>query len=489
MLDSSRSQGEKEKKRDVFLLKLWEPMRDPIYNYIYYNEELEEKIIDTIYIQRLRQLYQLPTARFVYPGASHSRFLHSLGVMELAGRMATELLKDEEIRKEQRAALIESARIVGLLHDCGHGPFSHTFDESIISGEKRLSKKGIQSHEDITSLIIEKSEIKDILQPWGLEKIVKEFFIAEEELPLLEKSISRIFRKWIFTADVLDFLVRDAYFCGVKEYGVDVERITRWIKPYKGAIACEKRLLPSIHNYLLTRFYMFDNVYFHRTSRAIDCLMSGILQKASATLEIVDRVERCSNGEFKGFLDLTDYSILDRVLHYGPQKDKRLEEARKLAKVVLTREIPIRELDVFSPEYGSTEAAILDNIERKYTKKGKLLLKEMHQEIREAFLSKLRKKGYKDHISMYVDYTDCRYLSDYPLAFTDELPIYDRRTGKKPEMQPVINEFLKQHAVSPKKIRVYTNKNFEKKHGEKIRKRKVLVETLAELAETRWPVY
>jgi hypothetical protein len=89
---------------------------------------------------------------------------------------------------------------------------------------------------------------------------------------------------------------------------------------------------------------------------------------------------------------------------------------------------------------------------------------------------------------VYVDYTDFRYLSDYPLTFTGELPIYDRRTGKT-EMQPVINEFLKQHAVSPKKIRVYTSKNFEKKHGGKIRKRKILVETLGELVETREPVY
>jgi HD superfamily phosphohydrolase len=463
-------------------------MRDPVYNYIYYNEELEEEIIDTVYIQRLRQLYQLPTARFVYPGANHSRFLHSIGVMELAGRMATELLKDIDMQKEGRAVLIESARIVGLLHDCGHGPFSHTFDGAVISEEKSLIKKGIRSHEDISSLIIEKSKIKDILQPWGIDKIVKDLFSAKEELPLREKSVSRIFRRWVFTADVLDFLVRDAYFCGVKEYGVDVERITRWIRPYKGAIACEKRLLPSIFNYLLTRFYMFDNVYFHRTSRAIDCLTSEIFQKAATTLEIVDRVERCSSGDFKGFLELTDYSIFDMILHYDKQKDKRLEEAQNLVKAVLTREIPIRELDAFSPVYGSTEAAILDNLERKYTKRGKLLLREMHQEVRNAFQSKLRKKGYKDHTPVYVDYTDFRYLSDYPLTFTGELPIYDRRTGKT-EMQPVINEFLKQHAVSPKKIRVYTSKNFEKKHGGKIRKRKILVETLGELVETREPVY
>jgi HD superfamily phosphohydrolase len=463
-------------------------MRDPVYNYIYYNEELEEKIIDTVFIQRLRQLYQLPTARFVYPGASHSRFLHSLGVMELAGKMATELLKEVDMGKEEKEVLIESSRIVGLLHDCGHGPFSHTFDEAIISKEKSLSRKGIESHEDISRLLLEKSKIKDVLQQWGLDRVVVDLFIAKEDLSLLEKSVSRIFRKWIFTADVLDFLVRDAYFCGVREYGVDVERITRWIKPYKGAIACEKRLLPSVFNYLLTRFYMFDNIYFHRTSRAIDCLMSEILQKASAALEIVDRVERCRDGDFNDFLALTDYSVIDMLLHCDPKGDKNLKKAQELAMFVLTREIPIRELDDFSPDYGSTEAAILDKLERKYTKRGKLLLEEMRQEVKEEFQRKLKKSGYKERTSIYVDFTDYRYLSDYPLAFTGELPIYSRRTNKT-EMKPVINEFLKQHAVSPKKMRVYASKNFEKIHGEKIRKHKVLAKTLADLVETTEPVF
>lgn len=483
---SESPRGEK-REHPFSKIKLWEPMRDPIYNYIYYNEELEEKIIDTRFIQRLRQLYQLPTARFVYPGASHSRFLHSLGVMELAGRTAKELMREIEMDEEEKASLIESARIVGLLHDCGHGPFSHTFDEAIISEQNALIEKGIRSHEDVSRLIIENSEIKDILRPWGLDKIVRDVFMAEEGLPVLGKSISRIFRGWIFTADVLDFLVRDAYFCGVKEYWIDVERITRWVIPFKGALACEKRLLPSIRNYLLTRFYMFENVYFHRTSRAIDCLISEILQKASAHLGLVDRVERCSHGDFEKFLALTDYSILYMILHSEPKKDKMLEKAQELVRLVLTRNIPIRLLDEFTPAYGTHEAAILDALERKYTKKGTLLLREMQEKVKERFLSEVKQKGYGDDVSVYVDYTDFRYLSDYPLTFTGSLPIFDRRTGKV-EMKPVVSEFLRQHAVSPKKIRIYTDKNFEKKYGERIRADKVLLKILAEVAETRAPV-
>jgi len=466
----------------VSLIRLWEPMRDPVYNYIYYNEELEEKIIDTTYIQRLRQLYQLPTARFVYPGANHSRFLHSLGVMELAGKFATSLLQEVELDKEEKAILIESARVVGLLHDCGHGPFSHTFDEAVISEEKSLKKKGIRSHEDISRIIIEKSELKDILSSWGLDKIVRDIFIGSEHLHLLEKSISRIFRKWIFTADVLDFLVRDAYFCGIKEWGVDSERIIRWTIPYKGALASEKRLLPSISTFLLSRFHMFEYVYFHRTSRAIDCLVNEILQKASAPLGIIERVEKCAEGDFASFLELTDDSILNMILQHQ-SSEKEIQEARKLVKCVRTRDIPIRSVDEFSPIYKTTNGLILDTLERKYPKKEKL-----SKEVKKAFLLEVEKKRFDEPALIYVDYTDFRYLSDYPLSWTGSLPIYDRHTNEV-RLKPVVNEFLSQYAVSPKKIRVYTDKKFDEKYGGSIRKHKVLQKVLAQTAETKMPVY
>lgn len=459
-------------------------MREPVYNYIYYNEELEKKLIDTEYIQRLRRLYQLPTARFVYPGANHSRFLHSLGVMHLAGEFTEKLLNDTDIDADEKSRITEGARITGLLHDVGHGPFSHTFDEAIISRANALRSKGIHSHEDISRLIIEKSEIKDILDEWCLEKLVKDIFLGKEELPLLLRSISRVFRKWLFTADVLDFLVRDAYFCGIRSWGVDVERIMHWTKIYEGDLASENRVLPSIYSYLLSRFQMFENVYFHRTARAIDCMLREIFQKASPFFKLIERIEKCEGGDFTGFVELTDYSILDMIRHYNVSTDKNLQEAKELVKMILTRNIPIRLLDEFGPSYGSIEADILDRLERKYTDRGNLLLSELLEDVKREFLSQLEQKGYTKNVSIYVDYTDVRYLSDYPLSWFGDLPVYDRRTGDV-SIEPIISKFLDRHRFPFKKITIYADKGFEQKYGKDLKDKGIFRKVLAKLAETK----
>lgn len=466
-------------------IKNWEPMREPIYNYIYYNEELEEKIIDTRYVQRLRQLFQLPSSRFVYPGACHSRFLHSLGVMHLAGVLTETLLgKEDTIDRDQKDYIKEGARITGLLHDTGHGPFSHTFDEAIISESKVLQSKGIKSHEDISKLIMEKTEIKDILSDWGLDKLVMDLFSGGEKLEYPLRSISCIFRNWLFTADVLDFLRRDAYFCGIKEWGVDVERIVHWVELYKeGGLASEKRALPSLTAYLLNRFQMFESVYFHRTARAIDCLIRDIFRKVSLPLGLIERVEKCADGDFGAFLELNDNSIFEMILKCKTT-NKQIQEAQGLVKSILTRKIPIRQLgDDYAPPSRSIESNILDELERKYTVGDKL-----REAIKQQFLSRLRSIGIPTKkIHMYCDFTDVRYLSNYPLTWVGDLPIYDRRT-KKVSLQPIINEFLRNHAFSPKKIRVYADEWFAEKYGERIKKENILPIVLAELAETRRPV-
>lgn len=473
-----------KKRKRINEIKNWEPIREPIYNYIYYNEELEEKIIDTEYVQRLRRLFQLPSSRFVYPGASHSRFLHSLGTMYLAGEFTGKLLdKEDRIARDQKDYIIEGARITGLLHDTGHGPFSHTFDEAVISESKVLQSKGIGSHEDISKLIMEKTEIRDILSDWGLDKLVIDLFSGGENLKYPLRSISRVFREWLFTADVLDFLRRDAHFCGIKEWGVDVERIIHWAKIYKGGLASEKRVLPSITAYLLNRFQMFESVYFHRTARAIDCLMRDIFRRVSSPLGLIERVEKCTGGDFEAFLELDDHSIFDMILKCETT-DKNIQEAQELVKRILTRKIPIRQLgDEFAPPSRSIEASILDELERRYIVRGKLL-----EAVNQRFLSELRSMGITTkNIHMYSDFTDVRYLSDYPLTWVGDLPIYDRRT-EKVSLQPIINEFLRDHAFSPKKIRIYADEWFTEKYGERIKEANILPKVLAGLAKTRRPV-
>lgn len=466
-------------------IKNWEPMREPIYNYIYYNEELEKKIIDTEYVQRLRRIYQLPSARFVYPGASHSRFLHSLGTMHLAGEFTEKLLdKEDRINPNEKRRLKQAARIAGLLHDVGHGPFSHTFDEAVISESKTLQTKGIRSHEDISRLIMEKSEIKEILSEWGLDKLVRDLFLGEEELEYPLRSISRVFRGWLFTADVLDFLPRDAYFCGIKEWGVDVERIINWTRIFKDGVASEERVLPSITGYLLNRFQMFECVYFHRTARAIDCLMKDVFRRVSSPLGLIRRVKKCAVGDFADFLKLDEHSIFNMILECK-RRTADIQEAQRLTKSILTHNIPIRQLDEFAPPFGSHPYVnILGEFEKKYTVQSKLL-----DVVRQRFLSELRSAGIPtDNVHVYPDFTNVKYLSAHPLAWTRELPIYDRRT-EKISFRSILTEFLDVHAFSPKKIRIYADKPFEEQYGKRVKKENILLKAVTALAETSGVVF
>ena len=480
---------DKKSTHSIDKIKEWEPMREPIYNYVYYNEELEEKIIDTEYVQRLRRIYQLPSARFVYPGGGHSRFLHSQGVMQLAGNFTKKLLATERgINLKRKNCITQAARIVGLLHDVGHGPFSHTFDEAVISESETLRKKRITSHEDISKLIIKKSKIKDTLSDWCLNKLVIDLFSGEEELGYPLRPISRVFRRWLFTADVLDFLARDAYFCGIKEWGIDVERIIHWTKIYKDGLASEERVLPSITGYLLNRFQMFESVYFHRTARAIDCLIRDIFRKVSLPLGLTECVERCADGDFTSFLELDDHSIFGMILKCKP-KTADIQEAQRLAKSILTHNIPIRQLDEFAPSYGSPDASILGEFEKKFYVKGELQLRNLLDEVQQQFLSELKSMRIPiNNAHVYFDFTNVRYLSDHPLAWTKELPIYNRRT-EEISLRPILEDFLAEHAFRPKKIRVYANKPFEEKYGGRIKKAGILFKAVSKLAETNGAVF
>src|SRR4030043_2374302 len=133
----------------------WGEIKDPVHGYVYITEE-EKTIIDSYPVQRLHRLRQLAGAEYVYPGANHTRFEHSVGVMYLAGRVAenphiSQLIDEDELGM---------VRIAGLLHDVGHGPFSHVFEHLL---DKELGK----THEDLTTWIIENSELKEILRRNG----------------------------------------------------------------------------------------------------------------------------------------------------------------------------------------------------------------------------------------------------------------------------------------------------------------------------------
>ena len=179
----------------------WGEIKDPVHGYVYITEN-EKNLIDTYPMQRLRRLKQLAGSEYVYPGANHTRFEHCLGVMYLAGKV-TENPNLSRIVSDEEADMI---RLSGLLHDVGHGPFSHVFEQLLI---RDLEK----THEDITSWIIAESEISDKIGKIGF----KPEEVAKLAVGKLHKPGKAFWDQIISSGvdvDKQDFIVRDTYHTG-----------------------------------------------------------------------------------------------------------------------------------------------------------------------------------------------------------------------------------------------------------------------------------
>ena len=291
-------------------------IRDPIHGYIYASD-VEKRVIDTGIFQRLRRIKQLASANLTYPGAQHSRFEHSVGAMFLAGRAGNILSEKYNFDK------IEELRLAALLHDVGHGPFSHLFEEV-------LSVKTDIAHEDITKRIIVETAIGDILSKNGIG--IKQF----ASLPL--GSTSKYPRymndiiSGVLSVDTMDYLLRDSYFTGV-EYGkVDVHRIINSYEIVDGKIGIDRAALYALEALLIARYEMFRAVYFHRTVRAAEIMLIKAMTLADDHLGFSD-LKNLDN-----YLSLTDEVTLAKLISIR-SGNRKLRQAKKLATDYLNRNL------------------------------------------------------------------------------------------------------------------------------------------------------
>lgn len=249
----------------------WGEIKDPVHGYVYITEP-EKTVIDTYPMQRLRRLRQLAGSEYVYPGANHTRFEHSLGVMFLAGHV----LENPNISRVVSDEEVNMCRISALLHDCGHGPFSHVFEHLLI---KDLEK----THEDITSWIIEKSEVSDKLSKRGFNP--KE--IAGLAVGKLHKKDKAFLDQIISSAvdvDKQDFIVRDTYHTGA-EYGfIDVYRLIHALDLLGENLAVELGALSALEAFIIARIESFKSIYFHRVGRAAQIMLATAMDKANKEL-------------------------------------------------------------------------------------------------------------------------------------------------------------------------------------------------------------
>lgn len=302
---------------------------DPIHEYITFtvpyatpdqSERTEKDLIDSPWVQRLRYIYQLQSARWVYPSAEHSRFVHSLGTMHVAGRFASHLYPflQQVCRDVPSACYIEELlRVTALLHDVGHGPFCHFFDDNFLKGfgltHERLGQIIVRQHLGPLIRKIRRSPSGAFARGEELDPDQIAHLILKDK----GKDNSRMPR-WLthlqsviagsYTGDNLDYVLRDSYMCGVAVGPVDLTRLIHYTMVTAQGFTIHKTGLPALQMFLNTRMYLYSNVYYHRTTRAIDIHLREIFGDTMRLIFANDPRDHMDD-----YLTLTDWSLLEEV--------------------------------------------------------------------------------------------------------------------------------------------------------------------------------
>lgn len=275
--------------------------KDPVHKYIYVQDQIIWDLINTSEFQRLRRIRQLGTTFLTFHGAEHSRFSHSLGVYEITRKIISQFERNhyEDWPKEERLLSLCAA----LLHDIGHGPFSHSI-ETVFH----------MHHEDWScEIILGETEINKILQrvdplfPQHVADVIQKKYDKTIVVSLITSQMD---------ADRMDYLLRDAYFTGVNYGTFDLERILRVVRPFKDHIVVKESGMHAVEDYLMSRYQMYWQVYFHPVTRSSEIILRKIFQRAKVLYE--QRFDFCFMlhplpGLFTHSLTVQDYLLLDEA--------------------------------------------------------------------------------------------------------------------------------------------------------------------------------
>lgn len=237
-------------------------IRDAIHDYIHVDHLIIWRLINSKEMQRLRRIKQLGGTYQVFQSAEHSRFVHSLGVYQVVRRMLeTECLTNALSDYDKLCVMC-----AGLLHDIGHGPFSHSF-EGVFE----------ENHEDMTvRMILEKSEVHDILVslytqlPQDVASIIQHTHPNRILIQMVSSQLD---------ADRMDYLLRDSYMSGTTYGHFDMSRILRTMRIRDGKIVYKESGVQAIENYILARYHMYWQVYYHPTARSYEHLLQSVFQR------------------------------------------------------------------------------------------------------------------------------------------------------------------------------------------------------------------
>lgn len=242
--------------------------KDPVHRYIYVYDHLIWELINTKEFQRLRRIKQLGTSFLTFHGAEHTRFHHSLGVYEIARQLIDQFQQYPEWDDRDRELLLAAA----LLHDVGHGPFSHAF-EHVFSVRHEVWTERI---------ILGETEVNKVLSEMGVG-------FAEEVASIINKSHpNRLIVNMLSSqldVDRMDYLLRDAHFAGVSYGKFDLERMLRVLRPDEDQVVVKQSGMHTIEDYIMRRYQMYWQVYLHPATRSSDLLLKAILERAQELYE------------------------------------------------------------------------------------------------------------------------------------------------------------------------------------------------------------
>ncbi|WP_019323922.1 HD domain-containing protein [Streptococcus mutans] len=240
--------------------------RDPVHNYIPVEDELIYDLINSKEFQRLRRIKQLGSSSFTFHGAEHSRFSHCLGVYYLARRVTNIFDKKySDIWNSNESLLTMTA---ALLHDIGHGAYSHTFERLFDTNHETITQQIILSPE---------TEINTILRhvspdfPDKVASVINHTYSNKQVEQLISSQID---------VDRMDYLLRDSYFTGASYGEFDLTRVLRVIRPIENGIAFSRDGMHAVEDYIISRYQMYMQVYFHPASRAMEVLLQNLLKRA-----------------------------------------------------------------------------------------------------------------------------------------------------------------------------------------------------------------
>ncbi len=331
-------------------------LADPLYGYIQFTvpvegpteERTEKDLIDTPWLQRLRKVHQLQSSFWVFPSGEHSRFQHSLGTMHMAGRFADRLypsLKQVFGRQCPSQSFVkEILRLTGLLHDIGHGPFSHFFDQNFLEPLHGTTHEGIGQRivlERLGGILrgIRRSpdgpfEKDEVIQPEHIAYLMRKPEPGwSDQMPRWLQTLQPVF-SGIYTADNMDYIQRDAYMTGFSLDMVDIDRLLYYTFVTERGLTLHKSGSSTLRRFVNARFTMYADVYFHRTNRAVDLHMQEIFQETIQLLYPVDFRE-----SLDAYLRVSDWSLLEGVQRWATDPDPRTRALGAEWAKILNREV------------------------------------------------------------------------------------------------------------------------------------------------------